>query len=111
MKDDTLHKCLDKTFELINVKLKHCAPSGLEVNVGELNNTMRILEDWLSNNFIISTYLLNAKKILKQMMSRVSAKITSTIAPDKRKWKSVKINRVTSHKFLGVWIQMDWSRD
>ena len=70
--------------------IKHCAPSGQEANVGELNNTMRILEDWLSNNFIISTYLLNAKKTLKQMMSRVSAKITSTIVPDKCKWKSVR---------------------
>ena len=59
-------------------------------NAGELNNTMQILEDWLSNNFIISTYFLDAKNTLKQMMSRVSAKITSTIAPDKCKWKSVR---------------------
>ena len=84
------HDCMAFQYADDTTLIKHCAPSGLEANVGELNNTMRILEDWLSNNFIISTYLLNAKKILKQMMSRVSAKITNTIAPDKRKWKSVK---------------------
>ena len=84
------HDCMAFQYADETTRIKHCAPSGLEANVGELNNTMWILEDWLSNNFIISTYLLNAKKILKQMMSRVSAKITNTIAPDKRKWKSVK---------------------
>lgn len=83
------HDCMAFQYADDMTLIKHCAPSGLEANVGELNNTMRILEDWLSNNFIISTYLLNAKKILI-MMSRVSAKITNTIAPDKRKWKSVK---------------------
>jgi len=104
------HDCMTFQYADDTALIKHCTPSGLEANIGELNNTMRILEDWLSNNFIISTYLLSAKKTLKQMMSRVSAKIKSTILP-KTSANGKVLDRVTSHEFLGVWIQMDWSHD
>jgi len=105
-----IHDCTAFQYADDTTFIKHCAPSDLDTTVGELNSTMRALEGWSSN----SNLLLNAKKT-KQML--ISTDQMSRVHKLEDQVPQINANgevleRVTLHKFLGVWIQenLKWTK-
>ena len=105
-----IHDCTAFQYADNTTFINHCTPSDPDTTIGELNSSMRALKGWSSN----SNLLLNAKKTKQMLISKDQMSQVHNLEDQVPQIKAngEMLERVTLHKFLGVWIQenLKWTK-